>query len=77
MCKTLVFQTRTLPDLFSFRERAYRIKNPTRSLPSQNQGDAPYPLLALLALPLLLTLQKLVVLLAYGDPSHHALAGAS
>jgi hypothetical protein len=38
-------------------------------LPPRNQGDAPFVLVALLllALPLLLTLQKLVVLLAFGD----------
>jgi hypothetical protein len=70
-----------LPDFFSFRERTDRAagfsgKNPTHSLPSQNQGETPFVLLALLLLALLLlfTLQKLVVLPAFGDPSHQLLA---
>jgi hypothetical protein len=55
---------------------ALPVKNPTHSLSSQNQGETPFVLLALLllALPLVFTLQKFVVLLAFGDPSHQLLA---
>ena len=45
---------------------------PTHSPSSQNPGATPLELdaLLLLALPLLLTLQKLVVLLAFGEANH-------
>jgi hypothetical protein len=51
---------------------AERRPQPTLSFPYQNPGATPFELdaLLLLALPLLLTLQKLVVLLEHGDASH-------
>jgi hypothetical protein len=64
------------PDYFSFRNWTHRIKNPTHSAPLPNQGEQPFVLLALLllALPALFTLQKFVVLLFRGEPSHQLLA---
>jgi hypothetical protein len=69
MCKEV---KPSLPDYFSFRNWAHRIKNPTHSAPLQNQGEQPFVLLALLllAVPLLFTLQKFVVLPVCGEPSH-------
>jgi len=62
-------------ELISFCTKAYR-QWPTLSMPIRNQGATPLVLLALLllALPLLFTLQKFVVLLLLGVASHQLFA---
>ena len=66
---------------FSFRAKmiVFCPNGPTQTTNvthARDQGATPFELLALLllALPLLLTLQKLVVLLALGERSHQLLA---